>query len=382
MFKEGKTKKEIIQLLNISKPTVIDWLSSETYQDNRGWKSDKHRKEENNQLTIERIRTLKNQRIENNYFVGSQYVQMDYDRVYPGDPLPSIWFIDETVRQAKLQTKKPKKDKRVGGSKYLLYPIKSIENLGNIHQSADFVGRKYIAGRTEPINIFSSSYYRPFKLFQIKRVLAEKATCAIDILKTDWQKFPIPDVLRIDNALSFRGTASGKRAVGMFLKFLLNLDVIPLFGSPSKPWTNPHIEGHNRTFNEKIWGNNHFDNLDQIDQECHRFNGESLDYFNYRYSDFLSRYSLRHLDPNKQIETDKLLTTQDKKIYLTRFVESYEYDKSAHIEIFNETIYLPEQYAHQFVFVEWNLKLELLNIYSEYDQNVILIKQIKFKLNV
>lgn len=369
-------------MLGIRRATITNWLATETYQDRRGWESGKHRKEENNQLIIERICTLKNQRIENNYFVGSQYVQMDYARVYPNDPLPSIWFIDETVRQSGLQTKKPKKDKKVGGSKYLLYPIKSIENLGHIHQSADFVGRKYIAGRTEPINIFSSSYYRPFKLFQIKRVPAEKAIYAIDILKTDWQKFPIPDVLRIDNALSFRGTASGKRAVGVFLKFLLNLDVVPLFGSPSKPWTNPHIEGHNRTFNEKIWSKNHFDNLDQIDQECHRFNGESLDYFNYRYSDYLSRYSLSHLDPNQQIEMDKLLTTKGKKIYLTRFVESHEYDKSAHIEVFNETIYLPEQYTHQFVFVEWDLEQELLNIYSEYDQDVTLIEQINFKLNV
>lgn len=352
--------------------------------DNRGWKKDKARKEKNNQITAERICTLKQQRIDKKkYFFGSEYVQMDYVKTYFNDPIPSIWFIDEVVRRAGLQTKKPKKKKKRGGSKYLLYPDKSIRRLGFIHQSADFIGRKYIAGRTEPINIFSSTYYTPFKLFQIKRVFAEKTIYAINVLKERWQMFPIPDVFRIDNGLQFRGTASGKRAVGLFLKFLLNLNVIPLFGSPSKPWTNPHIEGHNRIFNEKVWSRNHFQCLEQIDCECKRFNQESLDYFKFRYTNFIGNISnLRYLRKKQIPIIDKLISTKEKKIYFIRFVESYEYNKPAYINILNETIIMPEQYTHQFVFVEWNLEKEILFIYSEYQQNITLIKQIKFKLNI
>jgi len=356
-------------------------LSCKNHEDNRGWKKDKPRKEKNNQITAIRICTLKQQRIdEKKYFFGSEYVQMDYTKTYPNDPIPSIWFIDETVRKAGLQTKKPKKKKKAGGSKYLLYPDKSIKCLGYIHQSADFIGKKYITGKTEPINIFSSTYYTPFKLFQIKRVFAEKAVYAMNVLKERWQMLPIPDVFRIDNGLQFRGTASGKRR---FLKFLLNLNVIPLFGSPSKPWTNPHIEGHNRIFNEKVWGNNRFQNLEQMDYECDRFNQESLDYFQSRYANFIGNTSnLRYLREKQVPITDKLISTKNKKIYFIRFVESHEYDKSAYINILNETIFIPEQYTHQFVFVEWILEKELLSIYSEYQQNITLIKQIKFKINI
>ncbi len=81
---------------------------------------------------------------------------MDYAKQYPTDKLPSIWFIDKTIRQAGLQTKKPKKHKK-GGSEYLLYPVQLIRNLGYVQQSADFIGKKYITGQSVPLNIFSTS---------------------------------------------------------------------------------------------------------------------------------------------------------------------------------------------------------------------------------
>lgn len=307
---------------------------------------------------------------------------MDYAKEYPADPLPSLWFIDETVRKNGLQTRKPKKRKRIGGSKYLLFPSESIKRLGCIHQSADFIGRKYIAGRTEPINIFSSAYYAPFKLYQIKRVCAEKAIYALEVLKEQWKEFPVPDVFRIDNGLQFRGSASGKRALGLFLNFLLNLNITPLFGSPSTPWTNPHIEGHNRVFSEKVWSRNFFSNLPQIDSELERFNSESRDYFKFRYESFVSERSFHYLLDAQPPSTSRLDSTKGKKICFIRFVESHEFKVPAHIVIQNETIAIPEEYTHQFVFVEWDLEKELLSIYSEFEKNITLIQQIKFHLNI
>ena len=369
-------------MTGVRKQTIIEWLAQTDYSDARGWKKNKPHKAEHSEIEKNRICTLKEKRIEDSYFVGSEYVQMDYAKQYPNEPVPSIWFIDEVVRDAKLQTRKPKGKKNVGGSKYLLFPAESVKNLGKIHQSADFIGRKYITGRTEPINIFSSAYYSPVKLFQISRVEAEKARCAIEVLKVQWQTFPVPDVFRIDNGLQFRGTASGKRAVGTFLCFLLNLAVTPLFGSPSKPWTNPAIEGHNRIFNEKIWGNNFFRSPEQIDVECKRFNLESLEYFKYKYASFLDNRQFRYLGGTIDPRVDKLVTTRNRKIYFIRFAESNEFRQPAYIDILNEKVQIPEQYTHQFVFVEWDLEKEVLSIYSEYAEIVTLIEQINFKLNL
>lgn len=306
---------------------------------------------------------------------------MDYAYHYPKDSLPTLWYIKQTIRKANLQTRKPKQ-RRKGGSEYLLYPTESIRSLPGIHQSADFIGKKYITGRTKPINFFSTSYYWPFKLYQVKRIQAEKAIYAIHELQNLWIKFPMPHVLRIDNGLQFRGTASGKRALGTFLIFLLNLNVIPLFGAPSKPWTNPHIEGHNRIFTEKIWNRNIFTSLEQIDQENERFNNESIDLFRFKFVRHMFDNISRLLTNNTIVNIDSLQTRKDKKLYFIRFVESIEQHGTAHVTIMNETIYLPEQYTHQFIFTEWNIETETLSLYSEYKKSKTLIQRIPFKLNV
>ena len=372
---------QIAQQLKVTRKTVRLWLENNTYHDERGWEKGKSRKYTDTAITG-RIATLKKERLAKNcYFHGGEYIRMDYAKRYPKEQFPTLWFIEETIRNAGLQTRKPKQKKK-GGAEYLLYPAESIRNLGYIHQSADFIGKKYIAGRNEPVNIFSSSYYSPFKLYEIARIEAEKATYAIEQLIHQWRTYPLPDVFRIDNGLQFRGTARGKRSVGVFLKFLLNLDVTPLFGSPSKPWTNPHVEGHNRVFNEKVWNKNFFTSLEQIDRECERFNQESKELFTFRYARLIVNTPFRYLEKNQNIITDRLVSTKGKKMYFTRFVESWDTKTKAFIIVLNETIFLPEKYNHQFVFVEWNLGKELLSIYSEYKKDITLIKEIKFRINL
>jgi len=48
----------------------------------------------------------------------------------------------------------------------------------------------------------------------------------------------------------------------------------------------------------------------------------------------------------------------------------------------NENVSLPEKYAHQFVFAEWNLEKEQLSIYLEYKKTRKLIKKQKFEINL
>jgi hypothetical protein len=305
---------------------------------------------------------------------------MDYAKKYPDEPVqPSLWYINQVVRKAGLQTRIPRSKKR-GGSVYLLFPAESIKHLGYIHQSADFIGKKYITDRTEPITIFSSSYYAPFKLYQIVRIQAEKTIYAIEQLEHQWARYPIPDVLRLDNAVQFRGNGISKRRLSSFILFLLNLGITPLFGSPSKPWTNPHIEGHNRVFTEKVWSKNIFVSLEQIDRENERFNNESSEYFEYKYARFVAKSRCRYIRSTKRIITDSLLTRKNKKIYFVRFVESI--DNVAVISVMNDVIQVSDKYTHQFVFGEWNLENERLSIYSEFEKKVSLIDKIPFKIEL
>ena len=126
LHKQGKNKTQISEILGIRRATIVNWFKHDQYIEARGWQKGQTRKYE--ATTDERVCTIKRQRIENNkYFVGSEYVQMDYAKQYPDEQPPSIWFIDEAIRKAGLQTRKPKKRKK-GGSQYLLYPVQAIRN--------------------------------------------------------------------------------------------------------------------------------------------------------------------------------------------------------------------------------------------------------------
>ena len=336
------------------------------YEEGRGWKAGAYRTHTPEES--ERIAALKRARIKRHaYFLGSPYIRMDYAKQFPKEPLPSLWFFDKAVRNAELQTHEPRKrTKGLDIVKRLRFPIKSIVTLGRIQQAADFIGKKYIAGQSEPVNIFSTSYYQWLELYQIWRVFAETAECAIERLTGLWTKAPVADVMRIDNGMSFRGTGSAEAHVGRFLKFLLNIGVTPLFSSPYKSYTNPHIEGHNRTFTEKLWSAHHFTAREQIDEECAKFNAESREYYEFTFKERLAQRSLRYLNPHAPVNADTLRSTKGKKICFIRFVERWkEEQRESGIVVLNRFITVPEPYTNQYVFAKLNLETATLHVYSE-----------------
>lgn len=368
MQKQGVGLSEIARRLEIRKATVSRWLLIKEYTETRGWQKGGYRT--HTEAEADRIVKLKKSRIEKKkYFLGSPHIRMDYAKGFPKETLPSLWFFDKVVRDAGLQTHEPKKRTRGQDRvKRLRFPIKSIVTLGRIHQSSDFIGKKFIRGRTVPISIFSTSYYQWFQLYEIWRTEAESAVCAIAKLSLLWQTTPIPNVMRMDNGMTFRGTGAGVARVGTFLKFLLNIGVTPLFSSPYQSYTNPHIEGHNRTFTEKLWGQHTFRTLDEIDVECERFNAESREYYEYAFRERLAQKSLRFLSPARPIITDTLQGTRGKKVCFIRFVECWlERDRQSGIILLNKFVQLPEAYLNQYVFVTINLETSMLIIASEHE---------------
>ena len=377
--KEGKNHSAISRLLGIRRPTIVSWLAEEIYADNRGWQEGKKRTHTDTEE--DRIVALKQKRIDHkNYFLGAPYIQMDYEKTFPSASVPTLWFVNEVMRRHALQTHAPKKRSK-GQSivSRLKYPIRSIVELGRIQQSSDFIGKKYIAGSREPVSIFSTSYYQWLELYQIRRVPAEKAEYAIESLAHIWTSFPLPQVMRMDNGSPFRGAVSRVAEVGRFLTFLLNLNIIPLFSAAYQSYTNPHVEGHNRTFTEKLWSKHHFTDIRQIDRECDRFNGESKEYFEHHFKERLSKQYIRHLTGSSIVDGDVLRSTKGKKICFIRFVDRWkESDDRIGIVVMNCFVQIPEPYLNQYVLASLNLETATLHILSEYDRISKEILQVKF----
>lgn len=301
------------------------------------------------------------------YLIGAAQVQMHYSFQYSKDRLPSEWFVKDVVRRKKLQRQEVKKH-RTGTDivKRLLFPIQSIIKLGYIQQSADFIGKKFITGREEPISFFATGYYQGFKLYRMWRIYAETVDEATIRLKEFWITHPLPHVLRIDNAMTWRGAGQLVAHLGRFVKFLLNLNIIPLFSAPYQSYTNPHIEGNNSTFARKVWMRKMFGSLPEIDRECGRFNAENERFYRWRFKEQLSRTSLRQLGPNQEVATETLRSTKGKKVTFLRFVQRWiEENGRCGIVLLNKFVPLPDPYYNQYVFVVINLETATLHVYSE-----------------
>jgi len=366
--------RQIARRLGVSRPTLIGWLKQEAYADARGWTKGTFRKY--TPLVRDRVIALKQARIDQEkYFLGSPHIQMDYAKRYPKGSAPSLWFIDESVRSAGLQTHAPKK--RTKGQNIIQrhrFPIQTVVGLGRIQQACDFIGKKYILGSREPISVFSTSYCQWFELYQIYRVLAESVEESVDRLGRFWRDHPIPQVMRIDNATTFRGSPHHPAVVGRFLKFLLNGQVTPLFVAPYRSYTNPHIEGHNRTFTEKLWSRHTFTSLEAIDAECARFNAESEEFFRFKFEERLRAKTLRYHGAGATINLQALTTTRGKRICFIRFVERWkERREETGIVVLERFIDLPAAYLNQYVFASLDLASAKLTILSEVEGQATVI---------
>ena len=303
------------------------------------------------------------------YLLGASQVQMHYSFAYPKGRLPSEWFVKDVVRRKQLQIHEVKKH-RTGTDivKRLLFPIQSIIKLGYIQQSADFIGKKFITGREEPVSFFATGYYQGFKLYRMWRISAETVDEAIIRLKEFWTTHPLPHILRIDNAMTWRGAGQLVAHLGRFVKFLLNLNITPLFSAPYQSYTNPHIEGNNSTFARKVWMKKMFGSLQEIDRACGRFNAENERFFRWKFKEQLSRKSLRYLRPGQGINAETLRSTKGKRVTFLRFVQRWaEEDGRCGIVLLNKFVPLPNPYNNQYVFVVINLETATLHVYSERD---------------
>jgi hypothetical protein len=250
--------------------------------------------------------------------------------------------------------------------------------LGRIQQACDYVGKKHIEGSAEAVSILSTGYYQWFEIHQIWRVLGETAQAAVERLAAFWVDHPVPQVLRVDNALIFRG-GNHPALLGRFVKFLLNCHITPLFAAPYRSYTNPHIEGHNRTFTEKIWRTHRFAELVEIDHECARFNAESEEFFRFKFAARLTAKHLRYREAATVIDTESLRTVRGKRVCFIRVVECWrERDQEVGIVVLECFIALPMMYLNQYVLATLDLANSTLFVLSETAGRTTLIRKLPF----
>lgn len=367
---KGWTITKIAGYLVAGRRHVSKWINmsdEKLERDNRDWKKGKPRKYTKQQK--EEIKNIRgNLEKEESFFIGAKVVHANYNNSH--DDKVSKRFVDRTLKEYKMVKSPQKKSK--GASKYMQYPQYTLNKLGKIVMSMDFIGPKYLKGSSDKINFLSCKYIRPKKEGIVKRVEGQTTDEAIKILRELWQTNPIPNVLKVDNDSAFGTNSVHERCIGRLTLLLLNLGIKPLYVAPRSPWNNGEVEGFNSVFSRKFWNKLKFTDEDEIDIKIKDFNVAYE-----KYSDlinnnpdiekpkFINDYNDTDFE-NKEVKNFK-----ETKIYFLRIVrrkgEKGGTKEYGFIDILKQEIQLPKDLINLFVFCVLDIELKKLFIHTEED---------------
>jgi hypothetical protein len=333
-------------------------------QDKRGWPKGKLRTY--NQRYVKRI-IQTHQRLVHDpkaFFIGATAILQEWREHYPQTEPPSACFIGRVLKTAGL-SRKLQRGRHKGASKALHYPADSIKQLGERLLEIDFIGKKFLHGRTEPLNFIGFSLTQPRKAKYFQRITGETAENVIAASKQFFTQFETPDVVKMDNAFATAGSGSAKRTLSNVVMFYLKHQILPVFAPPRKPWAQGSIEGANSVFARKFWNRFTFQTTREVDSRLADFNASYESYTGYHPPQRTSRRK-RNFIP---------------KVYFIRKVYEDTTTGTGYIEVANETVQLPQAYINFFTFAEWNLRYETLSVYFENEHKLKLIKKISFKIH-
>jgi transposase len=360
--------RKIAKHLIAGRDNVSRWVKmkeEDLSSDNRGWRKNrlrKYHKEDKEKIISIRKDLVK----EESYFWGDKVVRANYLK-QTGNNV-SLWFVASTLREHGLVKSHSKKKK--GGSKYMMYPVKTLNKLGSSMMSLDFIGPRYLKGSDDKINFLSCKYIRPSKEGIVKRISGQTTDETIRILKQVWEDYFIPDTLKVDNDSAFGTNLTHELSIGRLTLMLLNLGVNPLYIAPRSPWNNGEVEGFNNVFSQKFWNRLSFENEDEIDIKIKDFNFEYEKYSKLisnnaevknkrKISDFKEKDLL-----NKDVSKFKT-----KDIYFLRIVrrkgEKGGNNETGFINILGKEITLKQDIINLFVFCRIDLVTKKIIISTE-----------------
>jgi hypothetical protein len=331
--------------------------------DTRGWRKGVRRKwDAAVEATIRRIhRHL--QEDPRQFYTGATAIAQEWRIESPHVAIPPLRTIGKIMSDLGLTSVKPRR-KTAGASRYLCYPERTVYGqLGKRVLEADFIGKKYLAGRTEPLNFIGFSFKKEPRLRYFRRIEGQTAANFILECSLFFQQFETPHCVKVDNSLAMIGSASGKRNISKAMQFLLKNQVYPVFAVPRKPFSQASIEGNNSVFSRKFWNHTCFSSLEEIDEKLEWFNEASLRYTGYHPCAY---------------EKEDAFTP---KVYFIRQVQEDRATGDGYIDVLNERVPVPSSYSNYFVLAEWNVIDEVLSVHFEHGEALETIVQVPFLVN-
>lgn len=365
-FAFGWSRKRIQREFGISIHTVRKWTQAADQDcsvDHRGWRQGMRRT--HTLETLDRIKVI-HQELRTNreeFFTGASAIEREWTLRFP-EPAPPLRTIGALLKELQLSGRRTK-GRGKGAAAYLHYPEHTLyHGLGGRLIEADFIGRKFLTGRSAPVCFMSYSAKMSPKIRAFQRVEAETTQAFEASSSWFFLTYEEPDFLKLDNATPLLGSTSAKRTISHVARTLLQRRIIPIYSVPRKPFTQASVEGSNSMFARKFWNVRHFTSLEDVDTQLGWFNAAIA-----RYHGYTPRSRRRP-------------TTFSPRIYFLRQVhEVHEAKGYGVIDIQHETIRLPVDYVKYFVLAEWDLEAQRLTVHFENEKTLIPIHEESFPIN-
>ncbi len=348
-FQKKITKAEIVRQLGVSWDFVTRWTTSpaqDVTPDRRGWPAGVSRLYSAG--TDQRVLALHDllRGKPGAFFTGATAIHHAWRTRYPATVIPSLRYIGRTLRKHGRTTVRQPRQR--GAARYLCYPEGTLASLGASRLEVDFIGRKFLQGRTAPVHFLAFSLLGERKLKYFQRVEAETAEVTMAGCQAFFDRFERPDMIKIDNGFGFAASSPWPGTLSAVPIWLITQRVTPVFTAPRRPWNQASVEGANSVFARKFWNRFRFRSPREVDPRLVQFNRAYQEYLGY------VRPTRRHR-----------ATGFRPAVYFIRKVSEDPRGPRGLVDLARVQVRVPAPYINLFVLAKWDLTSESLSVLFE-----------------
>jgi transposase InsO family protein len=242
LYLQGTSPGAICEALGRSRPWFYKWLKAYD-PSNPAWgkghsRAPKRLPTRTGSRIVELVCSIRQRLVKAKYSQkGAVAIQWELQRLRVR-PLPAIWTINRILKRQGLLVK-PTYQPRI-----TVYPALQPTAPNVVHQM-DLVGPRYLSKErfygVHLIDAFSNAV-------ALAAAPSKRDSDIVEAVVGGWQRLGIPDLLQVDNELSFRGSNRYPRSFGLLIRLCLYLGIEIVFIPPGQPWRNGIVEKFNDVY--------------------------------------------------------------------------------------------------------------------------------------